>query len=294
MQESKNNSGGALRPRGLLSAFSFAFLVGVLLCLPPGWKARANGLLRLITDPAQTFTAMLQRAARGAWGGLPDGTTRETADSLRNDLAEAKNKLADTQLRSQTLEQENRILRNRLGLSLGNPSLSLSVCEVLRRDPFQSYYDYIIIGRGTSDGVRPGCHILTEAGLVGVVSEASPRTAKVTLLTSASYASQCFVPTRGVTGVLVGTGVRGSGLQMLQPIPGIVVNSLDGVLFDRVQTGDFVTVNATGVPDGSTIVAGTVERIEPNVAGAPTLHLTPAVNFAQLRYVFAVIGNERL
>ena len=277
-----------------LTAFiSMSILAVVMLCLPPGVSIRISGIARLFTEPVQSFTAMCSRATRGALGGFDSKTERNDFLSLKAEVVEAQAELADVLENSSNLEKENKILRNRLNFISSSKALSLTLCEVMIRDPFLKYYDCITINRGSGDGVKPGCHILSEKGLIGVVTESGINSAKVLLATSRDFSMPCYIRSRNVYGLLQGTGTENNGqLSMVQPVPQIVVNSLDGVLFDTVAEGDEVTVSATGEPGGHGIVVGIVSKVDKSLAGAPLLSITPAASFNQLKYVFAVIGKE--
>lgn len=248
---------------------------------------------RLVTDPAQSFTAMCTRASRAAWGGMDNGAPDEDINSLRAELAEYQAALANLRASIAPLTDENRVLKNRLGMIVENKTLSLALCQVAQRDQFMQYYDYVVINRGLSDGIKKGCHVLSETGLVGVVSETGPSSAKVLLLTSRDFAMPCQVLNRNVMGIIAGSSLSNKeGLSMLQPVPQIVVNSLDGILFDKVVAGDSVTVSATGETGGAAIMVGTVTEVDTSLAGAPVLKITPSASFNQLKYLFVVVGTE--
>jgi len=277
----------------LTALISLAVLAVALLCIPPGISVRIAAIARLFTDPAQNLSAMCARATRGALGGFDSKAERNDYLELKAEAVKAEAELADVLENTASLEQENKILRNRLNFIDSSKALSLTLCEVLTRDPFSEYYDCITINRGSGDGVKPGCHILSEKGLIGVVTESGISTAKVMLATSRNFSMPCHIRSKNVYGLLNGKGTENSdAISMVQPVPHIVVNSLDGVLFDTVAEGDQVTVSATGVAGGHGIVVGTVSKVDRSLAGAPVLTITPAASFSQLKYVFAVIGKE--
>jgi len=248
------------------------------------------GMGRLATDPAQTIASAWARASRAAFGGLEDGGL-DDINATRAELAEYQAAFDDLREATALLENENTVLKNRLGMVEKRAMLSLALCKVQKRDPFSAYYDSIVINRGTNDGIKKGCHVMSETGLAGVVSEASFSTSLVTLITSRDFSMPCFVRARNVYGLLIGNGVAsGQKISMLQPVPKIVVNSLDGILFDKVAEGDKVTVSATGDMAGPGIVVGTVSKLDTSVAGAPVLEIEPAASLNQLKYLYVVVG----
>ena len=275
-------------------ALCFAVLMsGVLMCLPPGIDRRLEAVVHLVTEPSQAFARLCSRATRGALGGYPDANSRDDMMALQAEAAEYEAALADLRAESSQLAQENTLLRNRLDLIENSTTLSLTLCQVLQRDPFSEYYDYLIIDRGIGDGIKQGYCVMNERGLVGVVKEVSFNTSKVLLMTSRQFSMPCQVRSRNVRGLLMGTGIeRPKELSMVQPVPRIVANSLDGILFDKVAVGDDVTVSATGEANGHGIIVGSVSEVKNTTAGAPFLTIQPAASLSQLKYVFVVVGKE--
>ena len=275
---------------GKARLFYGVLLSVLLLCLPPGISRRLAGIGRLFIEPSQSFARMCVRAARGAWGGLADGTRAEDANMLRQEAAEAKAEYERLREESSVLLEENRQLRNRIGMTLATKQMSLALCEVQQRDAFSEYYDFVVVNRGSYDGIHPGKLVISDAGLVGVVSEVGLKTAKVTLATSARFSFPCQVRGRNVSGILTGGGSDSSyAISMLQPVPQIVVNSLDGILFDKVAVGDMVTVTPEGSLDGPVLIAGRVADVDKSGSAAPVLHINPAASFAQMKYLFVVL-----
>ena len=267
-----------------------AVLALALLVLPPGLSRRLAAMGRLVIEPAQSFARMCSRAARGAWGGLPGCSDVDEANMLRLEAAEAKTEYERLRESTARLVEENRQLRNRIGMTLATKQMSLALCEVQQRDAFSQYYDYVVVNRGSYDGIRPGKLVISDVGLVGIVAEVGLKTAKVTLATSANFSYPCQVRSRNVSGILTGGGNDGSyPVSMLQPVPQVVVNSLDGVLFDQVAVGDLVTVTPEGSQDGPVLIAGRVADVDKSAGVAPVLHINPAASFAQLKYLFVVL-----
>ena len=296
MADDNTPQGDGFPPRKRLGglALCFALLLScVLMCLPPGAERRLEAAVHLVTEPSQAFARLCARATRGALGGYPDANSRDDMMALQAEAAEYEAALADLRAESSQLAQENTILRNRLGLIESSTTLSLTLCQVLRRDPFSDYYDYLVIDRGLGDGIKNGYCVMNERGLVGVVEEVSFNTSKVLLMTSRHFAMPCQVRSRNVTGLLMGTGTANvKELSMAQPVPKIVADSLDGILFDKVIVGDDVTVSATGEANGHGIVVGKVSEVKSTTAGAPHLVIHPAASLSQLKYVFVVVGKE--
>ncbi len=286
MADRNGENSGSWRIRAICGGV----LAVLLLLLPPGFSKRLAGVGRLLVDPSRAFASMCSRAARGAWGGLDDGTGPEEAEMLRTEAAEAKAEYARLKEATARLVDENRQLRNRIGMTLSSKQMSLALCEVLKRDAFSEYYDYVVLNRGSHDGIRKGNLVISDAGLAGIVDEVSLKTAKVILATSSLFSYPCQVRGRNVAGIVTGSVRDGKyPVSMLQPVPQIVVNNLDGVLFDKVEVGDIVTVTPEGLQDGPIFIVGTVAEVDSSSGIAPVLRIEPASSFAQIKYLFVVM-----
>ncbi|HOG52216.1 MAG TPA: rod shape-determining protein MreC [Lentisphaeria bacterium] len=270
-------------------------LLAVLFCLPPGPERRLVGITQLIMAPASGLAALSLRVSRAAWGGLRHNQENDDIDAVRAELAAAKLQLAAIDDKYNGLALENNLLRNRLRLTYKNESLTIVVAELVQRDPFAAFYDNIVINRGHNDGIRPGQLVATHRGLVGLIADTAPSSSSVTLVTSPKFALACQIPKRNLTGLLRGSApssaADSTGPQLLLPPPDLVVDALDGVMFDAVQPGDLVY---TSKMDGraqvvNDILVGAVVRVEHDQAGAPILRLQPAESLAQLPFVHVIL-----
>ncbi|MCX9158539.1 rod shape-determining protein MreC, partial [Niveibacterium sp. 24ML] len=140
---------------------------------------------------------------------------------------------AKSLLRQQSLEKENRQLRETLGMRERVAARSIAA-EVIyaARDPFARR---VIIDRGERDGVEPGLAAIDAAGVIGQVTRVFPLQAEITLLTDKDQAIPVKVVRTGQRAVMFGAG---SGLLELRYLaanadvaPGdvIVTSGLDGV-----------------------------------------------------------------
>jgi rod shape-determining protein MreC len=135
------------------------------------------------------------------------------------------------------LEQENRDLRQLLGLRDLAPPGSLLPANVIARDPL-AVVQSVTIDRGTDDGVAVNHPVITWRGLVGRVVEVHPKSAKVLLVTDVNSAVSARVQDPGsrATGVVRGTG---DGRLILQYVPRSDTLRTDGLLITSGIGGTF-------------------------------------------------------
>jgi rod shape-determining protein MreC len=146
-------------------------------------------------------------------------------------------RLQSVMVQYRELEQENRDLRQLLGLRDLAPPGSLLPANVIARDPL-SVVQSVTIDRGTDDGVAVNHPVITWRGLVGRVVEVHPKSAKVLLVTDVNSAVSARVqdPSSRATGVVRGTG---DGRLILQYVPRTDTLRTDGLLITSGIGGTF-------------------------------------------------------
>src|SRR5215216_19038 len=119
---------------------------------------------------------------------------------LEDQVASLRNQLA----REQTQKGEAKELADLNELTSGGivPDGTTPVtARVVGRSP-TVWYSTVTIDRGTSDGVRVDDPVVAAQGLAGKVTETTPNTAQVTLITDADSAVTARVTPSGATGVV--------------------------------------------------------------------------------------------
>ena len=119
-------------------------------------------------------------------------------------------------LRLDQLERENRRLRGLLGLSSG-PGRSLSA-PVISRDP-SGWWQQLLLGRGSLQGVRAGDAVVAPGGLIGRVSSVTPTTATVRLLTDPGSRVGVWLGRSRHSGLLSGIGTARPVMRFLEKDP---------------------------------------------------------------------------
>ena len=157
-----------------------AVLVGAsLLSLIRGTESSVvqRGVVRAVAATAYPFLSAKNRVADAvtrAYRFVADfeGLQKESG-ALTAEVARLKNGVA----RLASLEQENGRLRRLLNFTREHPQLTLEPVSVL-----ESYKGMIRIDRGAVNGVRPSMAVITDEGVVGVVTEVADFTSTVATL----------------------------------------------------------------------------------------------------------------
>jgi len=155
-------------------------------------------------------------------------------DSLRQRIQELEFRVQE----NVGLAEENQRLRGLLELKNGS-SYRILPAKVIGRDT-SAWFDTVIIGRGTLDGVQLNNPIINDGGLIGRVTAVSPLTAQVTLITKSKSG------VGGVVGELQGSSaigvVFGNGSREtldMGYVPGSVPLNIGDPVYTTGQDGIF-------------------------------------------------------
>ena len=222
-------------------------------------------------------------AASSAVGGWVDdtGEAMTTVKTLQQQNADQK-KAHDAEMAE--IYAENQRLREMLNYKNAHPEQRLVVSKVLGRTPGE-LSDSLYIDKGTDDGVQQDMAVVTVNGLVGLVDEAYPSSARVTLVTS----TRCNVGARilransRAVGIVTGRG--GNNVPLLMEHLQREADVLPG---DVVVTSGYSQNHPAG------IVIGTVKESSLDAAGLlRNATVEPAAVREGLEEVFVVVWHQQ-
>ena len=181
-----------------------------------------------------------------------DGYSKDELKELVGVLQEEKAQLEDQLVDYETLKQENDQLKTQLGLEEEEPEHELRAATVIGRDPNDVFYGFSI-DQGTLSGVTQGAPVITDKGLVGVVTQAYATTSKVACLLSEDVKVAAWSPKRQESGVITSDiATAGTGLLRLSYLSGST----------QVQEGDIITTSGEGGSYPQGLKIGTVQSVE--------------------------------
>ena len=235
-------------------------------------------------------------AASSAVGGWVDDTgeamttvktlqqQNESLQSEINELRYANLAMAEIYAAMAEIYAENQRLREMLNYKNSHPEQRLVVSKVLGRTPGE-LSDSLYIDKGTDDGVQQDMAVVTVNGLVGLVDEAYPSSARVTLVTS----TRCNVGARilransRAVGIVTGRG--GNNVPLLMEHLQREADVLPG---DVVVTSGYSQNHPAG------IVIGTVKESSLDAAGLlRNATVEPAAVREGLEEVFVVVWHQQ-
>jgi rod shape-determining protein MreC len=196
---------------------------------------------------------------------------RQQNAALQNDMARLQAQVV--QLQQQVAETQ--ALAALVNFSRSNPDSSYTAASVIGRDP-SPFLHYIIIDKGSNDGLRRGMPVVTDQGLVGRVDAVISSAARVQLITDAASVINVRLEKTGREAQLIGTISGGLALDL---IPQDVV----------IGPGDVVLTSGLGGGYPTDLIVGqvlTTRKQDSDLFQQATIQ--PVVDFAQLKIVLII------
>jgi rod shape-determining protein MreC len=254
----------------------FLVVGGILALAFGGYFGSMSAWLNRATISAQTWVSTRYLALRDFL------TVPRDVISLRQRNAELEAEVSRLQTQIVELQQqvtETQILAALVDFSHANPESTYKAAAVIGRDP-SPFLHYIIINRGSSDGIRRGMPVVTNQGLVGRVDAVIADAARVQLLTDPGIAVNARLQAAETDGILTGSVTGDLTMDMI---------SQDA----HVEPGDVVFTSGLGGDYPPDLLIGQVVNVRKrDYELFQQASILPAVDFSQLEIVL-VITNFR-
>ena len=261
-----------------LQARSLLAIVLVVVCLAL-LVLGSTGALTPAKNVLYAPLAVIQRGLARAWDAVagqfqphPD----ETALLKRNAELESQNAALQAQVTElQENQADYRVLSELLKFELARPDNQYLTANIIGRDP-SPYLTYLILDRGSDQGIRRDMPVVTERGLVGRVVEVTSVACKVLpILDAASVVNARLLKSRE-EGVVIGQLAGGLEMQYLAQN----VN---------IDLGETVVTSGLGGRYPADIIIGTVNAVQKqDYQVQQKADLTPAVDFSHLEIVLII------
>jgi len=264
------------------SSRSLQTIVFVLLAV--GLIALALGgylapLSRIVLNPivaAQTWISQRYQAVQDLVSA-PQDTTRLRQENIQ---LRAEN----SQLQAQIVElqqqlAETNVLSALVDFARANPENRYQAAAVIARDP-SPFLNYVIINRGSDDGMRRGMPVVTQEGLIGRIESVTAGAARVQLIIDPASTVNVRLEPSQAQAVLRG---QITGELVLEMIPQDA----------NVQAGDLVLTSGLGGGYPQNILIGQVTSVRTReqdiFQSAP---IQTAIDFSRINIVL-IITNFR-
>ncbi len=245
----------------------------------------ASGSQQLANDVTAVVGRFFSKPANALNAVISDVNNLQDTFEENKKLKKELDKLAETQAELATIKKENDELKIELDLQSTVTDYEVISGSVIARNP-DRWVDQMIIDRGSSDGLTNGMSIMSNNGLVGRVSEVSPTSSKVTLLTADKE-----------TAILTSAEI----INEADTIFG-VINAYDSdkkqlvmeqiISTDSIEIGSEIVTSGLGgvVPRG--LLVGVVSEVTLDRHGlGQRVYIEPAADFENIRFV-TIIHRE--
>jgi rod shape-determining protein MreC len=189
-----------------------------------------------------------------------------------------------SQLQTQVIDFQQRVSQTEIlaalvDFSRANPESSYKAASVIGRDP-SPFLHYIIINRGSNDGILRGMPVVTNQGLVGRIDAVIADAARVQLITDPNSTVNVHLKNANTDAVLLGS------------VTGDI--SLDMIAQDAtVQSGDLILTSGLGGGYPPDLIVGqviNVRKLDYQLFQQATVQ--SAVDFSRLDIVLVITNFQ--
>jgi rod shape-determining protein MreC len=181
-----------------------------------------------------------------------DGLSKDELKEMVTALQDENSRLQDRLIDYTQVKQENERLKVQLHISQQEPENEMVSASVIGRDPNDPFSGFSI-GIGTLSGVSEGDPVITDKGLVGIVSRAYATTSKVDCLLSEDVSVAAVSIDKQESG-LIGCNITmaSSGLLRLSYLTSETA----------LEEGDIITTSGAGGVYPANLKIGVVQSVE--------------------------------
>jgi rod shape-determining protein MreC len=202
--------------------------------------------------------------------------------SLRQENAELRAEIARLQEQIIGIQQElteAQVLASLVDYARSRSENRYVAAAVIGRDP-SPFMHYVIINRGSDDGLKRGMPVVTQLGLVGQIEAVTANAARVQLINDPGSTVNILLQQADTEAVLLGDI---SGELSVEYIPQAA----------NIQSGDIIMTSGYGGTFPANILIGQVSTIRSNAYDLfQSASVQPAVDFDQLEIVLVIVNFQ--
>ena len=265
-------------------AYSLTYLLLASLCAigmasqhGPSELGFAPRLVLNLTLPLERMVTLPVQELRGVWGDYVALVgVREENEKLRGRLARLEDE--NHQYREAILSSER---FQKLAGFRAQREIPMVPANVIHQD-LSPWFQSLIIDQGAAAGIRPGMPVITDAGVVGLVSGTTPGASKVMLIIDPQSRLDAYVERTRARGTV--RGAAGPDCD------------LDHVLRqESVEEGDLLLTSGMGGVYPKGLRVGRVAKVENKTSGLfLAAKVDPVVDFTRLDEVFVILEQRQI
>lgn len=216
-------------------------------------------------------------------GGLDDVSDLLNTYQENRILKSKVSDLAQTKVTNQTLQAENRALKQQLKLNATLTDYAQIPATVMMRSP-SDWRNIVVINKGQGAGVEKNMPVMAGSGLVGRVIEVEKTAAKVEMMTTDNKSADRFAAQITTSNGSIVNGVITSYNAKKNQL---VLGQIDTE--ENIKKGQQVVTSGLGGSTPKGLLIGTVVSVAKDDFGlANTVYVKPAANFNDLSVVTVI------
>ena len=265
--------------KAVLSIFLGLVIIALISFVVGDRIAPQSDILGTITAPFRAAFSELSEGVSNITAAYSEGDKANLENTqLKNEIDELKGQLAEME----EIKKQNEFYKNYLEIKDKNPDFKFTDAKIISRDgqdPFKSF----VINKGSADGVSRNDPVITNAGLVGYVTEVGITTCKVATILSPEITLGALDNRTGDSGVVSGT------LSFAEKGYTRIYNLSRSC---SVSLGDIIVTSGEGIfPEG--ILIGTIESVESDKYNTSIYaEVKPLADFENLKNVMVITEFE--
>ncbi len=263
----------------IVAIFLIVVLLTVSFALIGKHMSPQTDLASTLTAPFRSLATSISNAATDFLKSYNDGNKLSLENTeLKAQINELQNKVADYD----EILAENQFYKEYLEIKENNPDFKFTDANIISRDP-DDIYGGFTINRGSSSDIALYDPVITEAGIVGYVTEIGLTTCKVTTVLSPDITLGAIDNRTNDSGIVTGAlSTASNGLCRFANLSRSCT----------VAVGDYVMTSGEGIfPEG--LLIGSVKNIGVDEYNTSIYaEIKPFVNFTEIRSVMVITSFE--
>jgi len=260
----------------LQTVFVVLISAGLILIALSGYLSQASQIVFIPLVQAQTWVSDRYLAVQ-MFLNAPEDIARLQQINAELEAENSRLKFQNIELQQQVIEAQ--VLATLVDYARTRFESQYVAASVIGFDS-NPFLRYVIINRGSDDGLRRGMPVVTNQGLVGNIAAVAPKAARVQLITDSSAAVNVQLQESGEAAIIFG---QLNGDIVLDRVPQSA----------NVLPGELIVTSGLGGNYPPNLVVGQVTSVRKQDFDLfQTASIQPAVDFRQLEIVLVIVNFQ--
>lgn len=242
---------------------------------------------RVVSDVSGWVSSVVSSPVKAVSGGYEAVSGLLNTYKENQALTEKVDDLAQAKVQLQTLQAENRALKDQLQIENTLTDYKVVNAVVISRSP-SNWQSQLIVNKGSNAGIKKGMSVMGSGGLIGRVSEVNTTNAKVELLSDDSQVADRFaIRVANKDGEVVDGIVTSFNQEKNLIVMGQITSDV------ALEKGDLVTSSGLGGVTPAGLYVGKVQKISQDDYGlSKKIYIKPATDFNNIPVVSVAIPQQ--